>query len=151
MKTVFQKLQLKYQNPILILNHPEMFNNHISLLDDIKVDIEINSINYDFVLVFVMEELQVEKSIKDLISVLKEDATLWFAYPKKSSKKYKATISRDEGWKSLGNLGFEGVSLIAIDEDWSALRFRKINLIKSFKRNPKMALSQEGKNRTIKN
>jgi hypothetical protein len=151
MKTVFQKLQLKYQNPILILNHPETFNKQISMLDDIKIDVEIKSTNYDFILVFVVEELQVEKSIKDLISVLKEDATLWFAYPKKSSKKYKATIFRDEGWKSLGNLGYEGVSLIAIDEDWSALRFRKINLIKSFKRNPKMALSKEGKNRTAKN
>ncbi|MBP1154450.1 MULTISPECIES: hypothetical protein [unclassified Paenibacillus] len=49
---------------------------------------------------------------------------LWFAYPKKTSKKYKADISRDEGWQPLIDLGFEGVRLAAIDDDWSDIRFR---------------------------
>ena len=47
------------------------------------------------------------------------------AYPKKTSKKYSATVSRDEGWGPLGENGYETVRLIALDEDWSILRFRK--------------------------
>ena len=45
----------------------------------------------------------------------------------------------------------EGVRQVAIDEDWSALRFRSAKHIKSLERNPKMALSKEGKQRTTKN
>jgi hypothetical protein len=48
---------------------------------------------------------------------------LWFAYPKKSGA-YASDISRDQGWDALAVAGFLGVTQIAIDEDWSALRFR---------------------------
>ncbi|MDP2089746.1 MAG: hypothetical protein Q8J84_10135 [Flavobacteriaceae bacterium] len=151
MKTVFQKLQFKGQNPILILHHPEEFNQHLINLADIKIDTDLDDQQYNFVLIFVMDEDQIKTAIQQIHPHLKEDATLWFAYPKKSSKKYQVKISRNIGWKSLGNFDYEVVSQIAIDEDWSALRFRKATLIKSLKRNPKMALSKEGKNRTAQN
>jgi hypothetical protein len=76
------------------------------------------------------------------------DAVLWFAYPKKSSKRYKSDISRDEGWAPLGELGFEGVRQVAIDEDWSALRFRQAGYIKTMARNQRLAMSEEGRART---
>ena len=151
MKTIFQKLQFKGQNPILIFHHPKEFNQHLINLTDIKIDTDLVDQQYNFVLIFVMEEPQIETAIAQIHSHLNEDATLWFAYPKQSSKKYQVKISRDFGWKSLGNFDYEVVSQIAIDEDWSALRFRKATFIKSLKRNPKMALSKEGKRRTAKN
>ena len=51
--------------------------------------------------------------------------TIWFAYPKGASTKYKSEINRDKGWLSLGNQGFEPVSQVAIDEDWSALALER--------------------------
>lgn len=146
MKTIFQKLQYKNQHPILILNQPDEFNRHLNCLENINIDYEITAINYGFVLAFVLDEPQIKESIQKLSPVLTKDAILWFAYPKKTAKKYKTAISRDCGWQPLGELGFEAVSLIAIDEDWSAMRFRNIHLIKSFKRNPVRALTKEGKN-----
>jgi hypothetical protein len=55
---------------------------------------------------------------------------LWFAYPKKSSVNYTCDFSRDTGWEILGRHGFEGVRMVAIDQDWSALRFRRVEYIK---------------------
>jgi len=49
---------------------------------------------------------------------------IWVAYPKKSSKKYKSDLSRDDFWDALKDLGLEPVRQIALDEDWSALRFK---------------------------
>jgi len=46
-------------------------------------------------------------------------------------KKYTCDISRDNGWQALGELGFEGVRMVAIDEDWSAVRFRRAEYIKT--------------------
>ncbi len=49
---------------------------------------------------------------------------------------------------NLGNAGFEPVRQVAIDDDWSALRFRRTEYIKSFTRSNTMALSPEGKRRS---
>jgi hypothetical protein len=50
----------------------------------------------------------------------------------------------------MGQYNLEGVRQVAIDEDWSAQRFRKIAFIKKFSRQEKMALSQEGKKELLK-
>jgi len=54
------------------------------------------------------------------------DATIWFAYAKDFSKKYTCETNCDNGWNALGAAGFESVRLVAIDEDWSAKRYRRV-------------------------
>jgi hypothetical protein len=49
------------------------------------------------------------------------------------------------GWKPMGELGYEPVRMIAIDEDWSALRFRKAEFIKTMKRGAEHTISRAGK------
>lgn len=59
-----------------------------------------------------------------------EDAIVWVAYPKGTSKNYQCEFNRDTGWGKLGELGFEPVRQVAIDADWTALRFRRVEYIK---------------------
>ncbi len=73
------------------------------------------------------------------------DAVVWFAYPKQSSKNYRSEIDRDHGWKVLGRAGFEPVRMVAIDADWSAVRFRRVENIKTMTRPASVALSAGGK------
>ena len=72
------------------------------------------------------------------------DAIVWFAYPKRSSKKYRSQIDRDNGWNILGREGFEPVRMVAIDEDLSAIRFRRATFIKSMTRPKEYRLSERG-------
>jgi hypothetical protein len=58
------------------------------------------------------------------------DALLWFAYPKGTSKRYHCEFNRDTGWQVIRDAGFDSVRQVAIDEDWSALRFRRVEFIK---------------------
>jgi hypothetical protein len=53
-------------------------------------------------------------------------------YPKGTSKCYTCDFNRDSGWDVIRNAGFDSVRQIAIDEDWSALRFRRVEYIKSY-------------------
>lgn len=141
-------MQFRDFDKIVVVNPPEEFQIHldeISLVAEIDQKINKNQ-TYDFVLVFVKSCAEITRQIK-VADNLNDDALLWFAYPKKSSKKYKSDISRDSGWQPLGDYGFEGVRQIAIDDDWSALRFRKTKYIKSFMRDKKRAMSKEGKER----
>jgi hypothetical protein len=78
-----------------------------------------------------------------------EDGIFWMAYPKKTSKKYRSAITRDEGWEALGDAGFEVVRMVAVDEDWSAVRFRKAAFIGKMIRRQEMAMSTEGKQKTV--
>jgi hypothetical protein len=46
---------------------------------------------------------------------------------------------------STSELGFEGVRQVAIDEDWSALRFRRAEYIRTMRRDPSRAMSAQGR------
>jgi hypothetical protein len=45
---------------------------------------------------------------------------LWVAYPKAN----RADINRDTLWPIVGEFGFRPITQIAVDDTWSALRFR---------------------------
>ncbi|WP_245752885.1 hypothetical protein [Algoriphagus hitonicola] len=88
----------------------------------------------DFLLAFVQSEDEIKDIFPQLEKTCKSDELLWMAYPKGSSKKYKVSINRDSGWGIAGKYDFEVVRQIAINEDWSALRFRSIKFIKTLSR-----------------
>lgn len=88
----------------------------------------------DFMLAFVQTKEEIEKYFSQMHELASEDEAIWLAYPKGTSKRYKSKINRDKGWKYLGQFEYEGVRQIAIDEDWSALRFREIRFIKTMTR-----------------
>jgi hypothetical protein len=116
--------------------------------DQVAIQFEPSESPIEFLLVFVTSKIEINKYTEKLASLLEGDAILWFAYPKRSSKKYDSDITRDDGWQILGKLGFEGVRMVAIDDDWSALRLRKAEYIKTMKRDPKRAMSKTGSNKS---
>ena len=146
MGTVFEKLQLKDQNEAVVLNAPKSFEPELGRLKGVTVKRSLSAVKeIHFSLAFVTTQEEADEAIKGVTSRARGDASVWFAYPKGSSKRYTSTINRDNGWVKLGAAGFEGVRMIAIDEDWSAVRFRRAEFIKSMKRDAEWAMSKEGK------
>ena len=78
---------------------------------------------FDCVQLFVKNIEEMNRLAPRAIRAVKPDGLLWISYPKRSSKT-KTDLSRDHGWEVIENAGLEGVTLIAIDEVWSAMRFR---------------------------
>ena len=152
MNAIIKKLQYKLQPEVLVINAPSEFKTVVA---DWKKTAKVQSqpatgATYSFVLIFVKTEADVKAAAKKYIPLLAPDAVSWMAYPKKTSKKYTAEITRDTGWSALGEQGYEGVAMVSIDEDWSAFRFRKVDFIKTMKRRETMAMSEEGKSK-VKN
>jgi hypothetical protein len=146
--TVFQKLNLKDQKEIVVLNAPESFEPELASLKGVKITRKLaDAGDVTFSLAFAMKQQEVDTLAKSVSKKVKGDAVVWFAYPKGSSKKYKSEINRDDGWKVMGESGFEPVRMVAIDEDWSALRFRKAEFIKTMKRGTEHRMSAAGKAR----
>jgi hypothetical protein len=74
----------------------------------------------DTVVLFAKDVAQLESTLPAAIGSLGPSATLWIAYRKGNKE-----LHRDTLWKLVGEHGYTGVSLVAVDEIWSAMRFRK--------------------------
>ena len=65
-------------------------------------------------------------SLRDILTAhgdrLAQPATLWVAYPKAN----RADINRDSLWPILAEYSLRPIGQVAIDEVWSALRFRPL-------------------------
>jgi hypothetical protein len=133
MRPLLEKLNYKGQKRIAILNAEKNFIlAPMKEIKDIQIDTEIDPrYPYDFMILFVRKAAEVKEIVPVALHNLAVDGVLWFCYPKKTSKKYLSEIDRDHGWEALNDLGFFGIRMVAIDEDWSAMRFRNIKYIKT--------------------
>ena len=113
MTPLFKKLNHKEQPNIVAINSPKTFDNELEEMST-KATIIKN----------LMEVIEIEQFISTIYQKLKGDAVIWLCYPKMTSKNYKCDFNRDSGWISLGKYNLEPVRQVAIDDDFSALRFR---------------------------
>jgi hypothetical protein len=152
MDAIFKKMNFKDQPEVLVINHPASFQPNLDAMASwTKIQTDVAKVGkIHFALAFVTKQVEVDTLATQIAAQTEGDALVWFAYPKSTSKKYKCEFNRDTGWAVLGKLGFEGVRQVAIDEDWSALRFRRVEHIKTFIRDEKLALSKAGKARAKK-
>jgi hypothetical protein len=124
--SVFDKLNLKDQEAVVVVNAPPSFESELRQLKGVKIVRHAQGVaTVEFAIAFVTQRKEVDRAARDLIKRSAADATLWFAYPKGTSKILKSELNRDKGWDVLRAAGFDTVRLVAIDADWSALRFRR--------------------------
>ena len=148
MSDLFTKLNLKDHTAVVVLDAPASFDAPLAALDAARVTRKVPAKgSVTFLIAFVTTLAAVERIARDVAPRLEGDAILWCAYPKGSSKRYTCEFNRDTGWASLGTAGFEPVRQVAIDEDWSALRFRRAQYISTLRRDPARAISAGGKAR----
>jgi hypothetical protein len=146
MATVFAKLNLKDHKKIVVLDSPSSFESELAALEGVEVIRELKKAKQvTFSLAFVTTPDEIEGLAHKLALKAEGDAIVWFAYPKGTSKRYKSQIDRDNGWNVLGQEGFEPVRMVAIDEDWSAKRFRRASFIKNMTRPKSYRLTERGK------
>ena len=150
MTPLFKKLNFKDHSSIVLHNSPESFQIELSEMSKVTTVFtnagKVEEI--DFVLCFAVRIDEIKDFLNKNISKLHGDAVIWICYPKQSSKKYKSEINRDMGWEFMAEHELEPVRQVAIDDDWSALRFRKVSYIKNITRRESFAVTDEAKKRT---
>ena len=120
MDSIIKKLLIKKDGGHLVLNAPKGYEDWLNeLLGDfeIKVGQEL-----DWLLIFAANQAELKHFYAQISSFIGEHTIFWVAYPKKSSK-MKSDISRDKAWDVIYSKGYRTVSLVSLDETWSAMRF----------------------------
>ena len=131
MSALFKKMNLTTQTEIAVFNAPKSFDGELKALKGVKIlrDPKRPS-KLVFGLAFAVTQSELDRYAALLAKGSEGDAILWFAYPKGTSKRYQCEFNRDQGWQVIRAAGFESVRQVAIDADWSALRFRRLAYVK---------------------
>ncbi len=123
MNAVLKKLQYRGQSPALLLRAPPEAEPLAANLEG-QVDRTAGG-EYAFVLAFARSLAEAEETAGDIAGALAPGAIVWVAYPKGTSKRYTTDINRDSGRALFEKHGLVGVSLVALDDDWSAMRYKR--------------------------
>ncbi len=149
---LFKKLNFKGQD-ILALNYPDSFEPELRSMEThtaVHRTLADAPTALDFVIAFGRTQEEVNTLTRSVGPRLGEDAVFWFCYPKQSSKKYTCEFNRDTGWQVMAEFELEPVRQVAIDADWSALRFRHVDRIKKITRQESRALTEKARQRARK-
>ncbi|WP_174732312.1 hypothetical protein [Mesobacillus harenae] len=124
MDELLKKLRYK-AGPAVVLNAPKEYK--------LGIESEEELTEYEFVQVFVHNSEDVARWLPTALPLLTDNAVFWITYPKKSSK-VKTDINRDVLWKMVEEASsYRAVSNVAVDEIWSAVRFRQKDKVKTKK------------------
>lgn len=119
-----KKLRMDKAKQRLFINVPESFSCSLPYSNESDARGK-----YDYVHIFVRDTAELAKYLPEGLEHLDHDGLFWVTYPKKSSG-IETDISRDNGWDLVYKAGYGPVSLVSLDETYSAMRFRQEDLVK---------------------
>ena len=127
-----KKLRLVAGQAVLVLNAPD---GYLSLLSPGPSDIRTeqrSDAGHDAVLLFVHSVEELRRRGPAAIHAVKPNGLLWVAYPKGgetgAATDLPATpwwVQRDVLGEITGEKGYKPVTFVAVDETWTALRFKR--------------------------
>ena len=118
-----KKLLLKAGYRAALVNAPAGYADLLEPLPDGAALVDALQPGLDFVQVFVRNAEDVERFVPGALAAIRTDGLLWVCYPK-GGKKAGTDLNRDILWAQMGRYDLSGVSLVALDDTWSAMRFR---------------------------
>lgn len=130
MKPTMKKLGLKPGMRAVVLGAPSGYVKSLGPLPEGVALSQNLSGTKEFVQLFATRKSEITESAEKLFQAAAPGALVWVTYPKKTSG-VKSDLSREEVWAAMEGTGWRPVSQIAIDDVWSALRFRPTEDVKS--------------------
>lgn len=120
--TLAKKLRILPGNRLLLLRAPDSYRATLALPEGVIVESDPSGV-YDVVQLFARTLADVDRDLPTAIAAIRPRGMLWIAWPKKTTR-LPTELTRDTLWPRVHEAGWSGVAAIAIDETWSALRFR---------------------------
>jgi hypothetical protein len=114
-KSLLDKLGYKSGTPALAWHVPDSLREALAELTSGE--------DPSFSIAFVSSAKELRLATEEVAPAYRRGGHLWIAYPKKSGS-ILSDLTRDSGWEPVAALGLLAVTQVALDDDWSALRFR---------------------------
>jgi hypothetical protein len=120
---LLKKMKLKPGQRVAIIGAPDGYREALQPLpSDVELAEELAG-TFDWIQLFVKTQAELAQMILDARAALNPAGTLWISFPKGSSK-IQTDLTRDKGWDALQAIDLKWLTLISVDETWSAFSLR---------------------------
>ena len=119
-KPVAERLQVKPGRRLAVLGAAADLDGKVG-----AADARCGLAEADVVLLVASDRARLDSALPGVLAQASRAALLWIAYPKLTST-LAADLSRDVIHRLAPEFGLDTVAQIAIDEDWSALRLKRV-------------------------
>ena len=117
---IAKKMKLKSGLQAAVINAPE---NYVDMLKhDTALSPTLNG-KFDWIQIFVRNKAELEVLAPKAAKALRPESMLWISFPKGTSR-IQTDLTRDKGWESLHTLDLKWITLISVNETWSAFALR---------------------------
>jgi hypothetical protein len=121
-KTLAQKLFIRENYKVLLVNAPKGYAELLGALPaGARVVTRANQA-VDFIQIFATTKAEMDELAARAKPLLKQDGLLWLTYPK--AGQMNTDLKREVVWECGEAVGMHAVAQIAVDDVWSALRFK---------------------------
>ena len=118
--TLAKKMKLKPNAKAAVINAPENY------VEELRHDTALSPTlrgKFDWIQLFVRNKAELDALAPKAAKALRPESMLWISFPKGSSK-IQTDLTRDKGWESLQALDLKWLTLISVNETWSAFALR---------------------------
>ena len=115
-----KKMKLKAGLKAAIINAPENYVD--TLKHDTALSPTLNG-KFDWIQIFVRSKAELDTLAPKAAKALKPESMLWISFPKGTSK-IQTDLTRDKGWERLQALDLKWITLVSVNENWSAFALR---------------------------
>lgn len=123
MNTIAKKLQIKPDSHWLLINAPKDYLAVIEPLpDNVRISFQMAG-NCNGVQLFVKNSIELVQMLKDVEPVLKPETVIWIIFPKKNTA-IPTDLEMMSSWAEAGKYNLRPVASAAINQTWTALRFK---------------------------
>ena len=125
-RSVAQKLLIKPGAAVAVIHAPGTVSGILGALPDgarVTEQVPSTAGRADVVILFATDSAALAADWPSVAAALADPTILWLCYPKRGHG-IATDLTRDHGWAPVRASGFDPVTQVAIDETWSALRWR---------------------------
>ncbi len=115
-----KKMKLKSNLKAAVINAPEDYVE--TLRHDTALSPTLKG-KFDWIQIFVRNKAELDELAPKAAKALRPDSMLWISFPKGSSR-IQTDLTRDKGWESLQALDLKWITLVSVNETWSAFALR---------------------------
>jgi hypothetical protein len=124
MNNLAKKLKLKGGVNISLFKAPKDFQKNLAPLPSGCKVVEPGKAS-DFIMLFVENRAELEREVFNACKTLNKEGLIWICYPKGTSGK-QTDLTRDKGWEILEKLDMKWLSLVSLDDTWSAFCMKNV-------------------------
>ena len=118
-----RKLKFDAAKQAAVINPPADYLDELKPYPkELDLSTELNG-KFDWIQLFVKNKAELDKVLPRALKAMAPESRMWISFPKGSSK-IQTDLTRDKGWDNVKELGLKWISLVSVNDTWSAFAMR---------------------------